>query len=403
MIPIASQTLSTSASSVTFSNIPQGYTDIIVIVSGTLTTAYDTSISMRFNDDSANNYSATYLYGTGSAAASGRNTNKPDIQALGRLGSSTVGNAIVQIQNYSNATTNKTVLGRGGVTSAEVFSTTGLWRNTSAITKIVMAPEGFSGSFASGTTFSLYGIQAGTPKAQGGQLVTTDGTYWYHTFIATGTFTPNQSLSNVDFLVLAGGGGAGEYSPEQAGGGGAGGLRSSVSPTGGGGSAESKLSFSADVTYTMTVGAGGSRGSNGGDSSISGSGFSTLTSVGGGRGSMRGAAAGSGGSGGGGGDYSGTGGSGTANQGYGGGNGTADPAGSGGGAGGAGQTGSFTRGIGVSNSISGTAVTYGTGGSGGGSATNGSASTANVGKGGDSGETTAYAGGSGVIIIRYAV
>lgn len=158
--PIATTTLGSSAATITFSSISGSYTDLILIVSGTLTTAYDTSISMRFNDDSANNYSATYMYGTGSAAASGRNTNKPDIQALGRLGSSTVGNAIVQVQNYSNSTTYKTVIGRGGVTSDTVFSTVGTWRSTSAITKIVIAPEGFTGSFASGTVATLYGILA---------------------------------------------------------------------------------------------------------------------------------------------------------------------------------------------------------------------------------------------------
>ena len=97
----------------------------------------------------------------------------------------------------------------------------------------------------------------------------------------------------VDYLIVAGGGGNGGYG--LGGGAGAGGLRAGT--------------FVIDRAVkgnalTITVGAGGARASNGGDSSISGTGVTTTTASGGGRGSADGnGSAASGGSGGGGDNY----------------------------------------------------------------------------------------------------
>ena len=70
----------------------------------------------------------------------------------------------------------------------------------------------------------------------------------------------------VEYLVIAGGGGGGGVGSAgygAAGGGGAGGYRSSVSgeSSGGGASAESSLTLSTGVNYTVTIGAGGTGGS----------------------------------------------------------------------------------------------------------------------------------------------
>jgi hypothetical protein len=247
---------------------------------------------------------------------------------------------------------------------------------------------------------------------------------------------------SVDFLVIAGGGcGSGATA---AGGGGAGGYRSSnatYGSSGGGASAESSLSLTPGTVYTITVGAGGagvtgqSTVNNGVSRSISGTGITTITSIGGGGGANEAAVANTGGSGGGGQDTSGfqTGASGTANQGYAGGNGAGTNSGyNGGGGGGAGAVGvnasggsggtAGNGGVGTASSITGSSVTragggggasyngtIGSGGTGGGgnggrntssiSPTNG---TANTGSGGGGSGTngTSGAGGSGVIILR---
>lgn len=223
--------------------------------------------------------------------------------------------------------------------------------------------------------------------------------------ITLGILATGRIKLSVDFLVLAGGGGSNTI-PEQSGGGGAGGLRSSVAPTGGGASAESILTLETGTLYTVQVGGGGALGSNGTDSILA-----SITSLGGGYGGLR-ANGNSGGSGGGGGDYvTPSGGAGTSGQGYAGGSSGvfgSDAAAGGGGAGGlggnttnSGQT-AGVRGIPVNNSISGVSVAYGEGGLGGGqTGLNGSASPANIGKGGDSGESFSYAGGSGLIIVKY--
>ena len=273
-----------------------------------------------------------------------------------------------------------------------------------------------------------------------------DGDYtWYKwTGTGTGTYSQNAAQSNIDFLVVAGGGAGGQASSSAGygrGGGGAGGLRTSYGSTSGGGaSAESKISFASGTTYTMTVGAGGTvvsqdKGNNGADSSISGSGLSSIVSTGGGGGGghSNGLTAGTGGSGGGayGTTWNGAAGAGTTGQGYAGGISSSNTGSGGGGAGGLGgyvASGVYdggVGGIGLEVSITGSAVTYAGGGGGGGNtpsggtatggggrgaahsaSTNAVAGTANTGGGGGGGLWTtgsspaAAAGGSGVVILR---
>jgi hypothetical protein len=250
-----------------------------------------------------------------------------------------------------------------------------------------------------------------------------------------GTQSLDPAPYSVDFLVIAGGGGAGM------GGGGAGGYRNSFSTetSGGNGSSETELTFKNGTVYTVTVGAGGAGagnpnfGTNGVNSSISGTGITTITSTGGGGGSHASTgAANTGGSGGGGAFNGGTGGSGTANQGFAGGNGwTATDLASGGGGGGGssavGAVGTISTGgnggAGLASSITGSSVTRGggggagtnsggtagTGGTGGGgngvTSGNGTAGTVNTGGGGGGaqwGGGTGGAGGKGVVILRIA-
>jgi hypothetical protein len=236
-----------------------------------------------------------------------------------------------------------------------------------------------------------------------------------------------SSVYSTSYLVVAGGGGAG-YS--RGGGGGAGGLLSGTA------------SLTSGSVYTVTVGAGGTSGTsagaatNGANSVFSGTGITTQTAIGGGKGADGNGAVGSGGSGGGGattgGGASQAGGSGTAGQGNAGGaSSTSGQGNAAGGGGGAGAVGASTTtstggngGAGTASTITGSSVTYaggggggsnnnataGTGGAGGGgnggasSDAAGSAGTANTGGGGGGGRnntvaTAGGAGGSGVVIL----
>lgn len=162
--PIAAITVSSASSSVlVMDSIPSTYTDLILVCNGGSSTG-DVSLYMRFNSDSGSNYSTTYLYGNGSSAASGRLTNR-DSAAIGYYVAPGTGlefNSIVQIQNYANTTTYKTVLDRANLAGTGTYQGTeasvSLWRSTSAITRIDVRHS--ANTISVGSTFTLYGIKA---------------------------------------------------------------------------------------------------------------------------------------------------------------------------------------------------------------------------------------------------
>ena len=285
---------------------------------------------------------------------------------------------------------------------------------------LVISPNG--GKIEGGTS----NLQL-TGEREGVLLVYIDSTQgWLATSgINEGTDALSPETYSIDFLVIAGGASGGK---ENGGGGGAGGYRASTQ------------TVTAGTVITVTVGDGGSaisglkaRGNAGSDSSISGSGLTTITSAGGGGGGANatpfiGLAGGSGG----GGCYNGTAfGAGNTpstspSQGNNGGNGfPSAPAYGGGGGGGASAVGNDGTssvagdgGAGTASSITGSSVTragggggcgengsHGAGGAGGGGAgvgnTTATPATANTGGGGGGCNSTGTsgAGGKGVVIL----
>jgi len=279
------------------------------------------------------------------------------------------------------------------------------------------------------TTSSAFSINASASITATGGTVTNVGSYRIHTFTSSGSFTVTEGVGEVEYLVVAGGGGGG-YAGWGGGGGGAGGLL------------QGNVSVSTAV-YTVTIGAGGAGGGSmyqaggnpGANSSIIGTDVS-IVSVGGGYGSSAysasnyGSPGGNGGSGGGAAQRNGpvAGGKGIypgstyidgPRQGYDGGalTGGSDSGGGGGGAGGVGQSTSGSGGnggVGLQSSINGTSTYYaGGGGGGGGSAVgglggggnSGTSGTPNTGGGGGGNNFNHErgSGGSGIVIIRYAV
>lgn len=162
---IATHTVSSAVSSVTFSAITQIYTDLVFIINmqSSYTGDAGNGARLRFNGDTGTNYSYIAARGNGSSTSSFRSSNDTYVQ-IGLLPSSgggtpagTFGNGIAHILNYSNSTTYKTVLGRTNSTYMSVEATTNTWRNTAAITSIVYFGDG---NILSGSTFTLYGIKA---------------------------------------------------------------------------------------------------------------------------------------------------------------------------------------------------------------------------------------------------
>ena len=446
------------ASSITFNSIPQtGYTDLKIVCSSRAADSVGAYVNISFNGLTTNLSSKT-LRGSGSAVVSQTETtlvytaDEPTSATA-----STFSNSEFYIPNYTSA--NYKSISTDGVsennaTAAYMFLTAGLWSSTAAITSIKLTPS--VSPFAQYSSFSLYGLAAvGTtptkaPKATGGSIIQTDGTYWYHAFLASGTFTPAVGLS-CDVLVVGGGGGG-------AGAGAAGGGYSAGSG-GGAGGYRTSTSLSLSTATSVTVGAGGAAGINGTLSTGRGtvgvdSVFSSITSTGGGGGGVETPPYNSGtnGGSGGGANQGGTAGisspvtspvqgyaggvsnAGASYPGAGGGGATAVGAtvtsGGTGGAGGAGSNSLSSWATATNTGVSGYyagggggggfTTSGGAGGSGGGGAgganpsgtkTAGTAGTPNVGAGGGgasgtigtSGTVTGGNGGSGIVIIRYAV
>ena len=406
------------ASSIDFNGVPNTFTDLYIVTSLRTSDGYpDTGVLVQLNG-STSSYSRRTLYGTGSAAVSSTGSDIAFFSPAATATANTFGNTSIYIPNYAGAT-NKSVsvdtVNENNAGYSLMAITAGLWSNTAAVTSVRLT-SATSSTLLQGSTASLYGVKKDNilpaPKATGGDISYAGG-YWYHAFKASGTFTPTVSLT-ADVLLVAGGGGG---RSNNGGGGGAGGLLytagTSLTATG----------------YPVVVGGGGGRDSSGSDST-----FNTSTAIGGGRGGQNSVGA-SGGSGGGG-NYA-AGGAGTAGQGNAGGAGQSNNvsgggggAGSAGGAanssqGGAGGTGSSAYSTWASATSTGVGGYYagggggpsqggssgGAGGAGGGGQGNSEnyapsvgTGVTNTGGGGGGGFYSAaqgFAGGSGIVIVRY--
>ncbi len=158
-MPITYQTIATTTTNtgpITFSNIPQSYTDLVVTV--VITGSGSDSLYIRFNNDTGSNYSSQRLesYGTGSVAArvTSGTAILPDSQVY--TNTSRVQYKI-DVFSYTN-TANKSVLVQGGkdlnsTSEGSVCLAVGTYLTSSAITSLTL-----SGGFGNGTTVSLHGI-----------------------------------------------------------------------------------------------------------------------------------------------------------------------------------------------------------------------------------------------------
>jgi hypothetical protein len=166
IVPIAYVTGNGSSNGITFSNIPQIYQDLYLVVKGgNSTSGSDNPILVTFNGTYPNPLSWTYLSGNGSSASSGRTTSSDRITINGTGANSATSTIpatyIAHFLNYANTSTYKTILCRSAEDangSGQTAITVGLLRSTSAIV-------GFNVSQNSGnptpttSTFALYGVR----------------------------------------------------------------------------------------------------------------------------------------------------------------------------------------------------------------------------------------------------
>jgi hypothetical protein len=160
---IATVTANGTNSNMNFLNIPQTYTDLVLIVNANSTATQAGNILLDYAVGGT--YSATYLSGNGSAASSFRLTALgAGAMLAGGSNFTTSSNPIsmvIHFLNYANTTTYKTYISRiagdqNG--SGYVQEMVGLWQKTNNIYEILLSTG--SGSIYWTGTASLYGITA---------------------------------------------------------------------------------------------------------------------------------------------------------------------------------------------------------------------------------------------------
>jgi hypothetical protein len=156
-VSLATTTLGSAASSVTFSSIPATYRDLILIITGGISSG-DQNVIVSLNGDTTNaNYANVQMSGTGSSATG--ETTGPQTRIVNYYGYMTADlNTVIKTEIFDYAQTNKhkTYLSRANNAGNGVTAVASRWANTSAVTSLAITPGG--STFRSGCTFSLYGV-----------------------------------------------------------------------------------------------------------------------------------------------------------------------------------------------------------------------------------------------------
>lgn len=153
MIALSNITLQSESSVVTFSNIPQNYRDLILVVDGNVTGSLNARL--RFNGDAGSNYSFV--------SAAGNNNNTPYsttgtitfVNPSPDFGINTQFDNQFQIMDYSATDKHKTILIRHGMSAQSPNMVAARWASTNAITSLEFSSS--ANLYSSGSRFSLYG------------------------------------------------------------------------------------------------------------------------------------------------------------------------------------------------------------------------------------------------------
>lgn len=150
-----------SSGTVTFSSIPSTYS-ILQIRCNWFSTATNNPY-MRFNSDTAGNYSWTHLHGDGAGATAAQNaaTSASFIYWGYSTDSNTPNSAIIDINNYASTSKTKVAkifAGQDYVSAGEIAHWAGVWNNSSTAINSISLITG-AGNFTTTSTFALFGIK----------------------------------------------------------------------------------------------------------------------------------------------------------------------------------------------------------------------------------------------------
>jgi hypothetical protein len=165
---IATTTVSTAVSSVTFSSIPSTYTHLqIRYLAKTSRSAVNDYAKLEINGDTTvANYRSHTLNGDGGSAYAGTTANAIEIGGFpGNTNASMFGAGVLDFLDYTNTNKYKTIRTLSGFNQNSATAATnwigldsGLWMSSSAITSIKITP-GTGPNFVEYSSFALYGIK----------------------------------------------------------------------------------------------------------------------------------------------------------------------------------------------------------------------------------------------------
>ena len=155
------------AASAEFTSIPGTYTHLQVRMFAKTDRALNRDgVRMRMNSVSTGSpYAWHGLYGDGASAFADGGANLNEIvtfRAAGNTSATSIwGGLIIDVLDYANTNKNTTIRCLGGVDlngAGEIWLSSGLWNNTSAITTLTFTPN-VGSNFLQYSHFALYGIK----------------------------------------------------------------------------------------------------------------------------------------------------------------------------------------------------------------------------------------------------
>jgi hypothetical protein len=159
---IEGKTLGSNIASVTFTSIPQTYTDLLVKISTRQTTAAVYGIVKLNVNSTSTNQTYKAIFGDGSSATSNNSTTiyvGPGVGA--NATANTFSNMELYLPNYTSTSIYKSIsidgAGETNATEAYLNLTAGLKSENTAITSLQFICDG-SDNYVTNSTFYLYGI-----------------------------------------------------------------------------------------------------------------------------------------------------------------------------------------------------------------------------------------------------
>lgn len=162
MTAISTSTLGSSVSTLTFSSIPQTYTDLVLVCYWGTTITNGSVLNIQINGTNTASSYTRLLDSGGSISTTYIDGSENNLVVAYQNSENTFGSCTVNFLSYTNTNMHKHTLVHYESRNATRFPNFGLITNrsatTSPITSLVLFSAG--GNLLSGSTFSLYGIKA---------------------------------------------------------------------------------------------------------------------------------------------------------------------------------------------------------------------------------------------------